>query len=1085
MLARSARFTSFAWSFALLAVLAVLPAAPLAGQEADATELLRQLETGEYEQRQEAVKKLEALGEAARPALEKALADCEVLEVRDVAERLLESLARATILFEVLDQKGRPLAGQELDANINSSLPDAQNRGGGRQEAKKLTTDADGRALVKGYRPGPYSINVNWKERPPWFAGRTIYNLYLQRRENRVQYILGAGGKISGKVIAAGSGKPVNNAQAYLIADRGQDIRGEMEQAASGRWSSVPNSSTDAQGAFIFERVAPGAYRVGVLHDDFTAEVGELVRVAEGGVVELAAPIKLNEKNVRAGAIQVTVLNAAGEPLKKSAVLVETTRIPAPEEWAEELQAWQRRLQQNRGMQNAAWPETDEKGVLEVKDLAPGTYRVVVRAKDAAPRVFPEVKIAAGQNAALEARGPGPAGSIKGKVSMPAPWRGAGTQVLALAVEDPRARILVQFSRQGAGWFWMLRNQFRQDAPEAANANQEGNYELKTLCPGRYVLLYCLPMGRMGIVYGVEVKEGQQAQAPDVSAPGIEGAQAQTSYKGAVVTQDGKPVPQAMVQIWSGWSGSGTQSNADGSFQVQVGMQVDVEGCSAISVTAAGYRPKIIDLAKEKMDLQNLLIRLEPQAYGRLRLTIKDPAGKPLENAWVTPFSNRSRQPDGSRTRGTNAQGVATLAGLAYGTRQVDVALDGYYGPTPLDVEIAANQEREAELTLTPCLSVKGRVELPPDADARRALVLVRETNALPNQGELWRTYPVDAQGRFACTGLRPGAVDLYPQYPGFMEEQAAHVELKDANTPEVTLKLVRPGGLRFELGPERHGVTLRLVEPGTWDPLKPPKPSARAAWMAADSTGRAEASNVAPGRYEVLVRAPKPETGNGGPRREGLAFSGMPSGGPKDSVAEVVQSALDVPSLPGGAADLEKTPAHKLELAAMDGAARGRVAMQMDEVKGRNLQYIGLNGNLTLTVVGAQAFATVTFGVPHELNPAQAPIVIGKALEGWEMGQPGEFSIAGLPPGEYRLFVAFKSYSYMRSQTKRGGQPAEDEQAPTLLKTFKVEKGETADLGEIPFELPKAALEQATRDRRQQMLMGWGGEAGDDEPVK
>jgi hypothetical protein len=66
-------------SVALLA----LSAPRVAGEEApDPAQLVKALETGDFEQREDAVKKLEALGEAARPALQKAFAESEVLEVR-------------------------------------------------------------------------------------------------------------------------------------------------------------------------------------------------------------------------------------------------------------------------------------------------------------------------------------------------------------------------------------------------------------------------------------------------------------------------------------------------------------------------------------------------------------------------------------------------------------------------------------------------------------------------------------------------------------------------------------------------------------------------------------------------------------------------------------------------------------------------------------------------------------------------------------------------------------------------------------------------------------------------------------------
>jgi protocatechuate 3,4-dioxygenase beta subunit len=1078
MRSRLVRLSAVAW---LPALLLASTGARLAGEEApDPAQLIKLLEAGDYDQREGAVKKLEALGEAARPALQKAFAESEVLEAREVAERLLEALKRATVVFEALDLNGRPLSGLEVEAQVNSMLPEQGPRHTSRHEPKTYVTDAEGRVVLKGFRPGPYSIYANWKERPLSLSGRTIHSVYLQRKENRVQYVLGAGGKVSGRVVSAATSKALANVQVALVQDRGQDIRGDLERDAGVRKGPAPTASTDAQGAFVMEKVQQGVYRVVVTHDDYAPEIGELVRVREGAAIELAAPVKLTARTTALGALKIRVLNPAGEPVKKAAVSVETSRIPAPEEWAEELQAWQRRLQQNRGGQNVAWPETDDQGVIELKDLQPGLYRVAVRAKDAAPLVFRDVQVAAGQCAALEARGAPPVGSVSGKVSLSAAGAAAGTQALALALDDPRTLALLHFARQGSGWFWMLRNQFRQDAPETAAAGQDGQYELKRLAPGRYVLLLSLPMNRIGIVHGIEVKEGRKTEAPDLVVPGADQAQPQVSFRGTVVSQDGKPLAQALVQAWCGWGGSGSSTGADGSFHVQVGRQEGFESFSALTVTLAGYRPKFMDLAKEKVDPDNLLIRLEPQAYGRLRVTAKDPAGRPLENVWITPLGTRSRQPDTSRTRGTNPNGEALLSGLAYGPRQFDVFLDGYFGPASLEAEVVANEERSVSVTMKPGLAVKGRVELPPGADARRALVYVRETSAAP-YGELWRTCAVDAEGRFACTGLKAERVELFPQYPGWIEEETVSVEPAEGATPDVTLKMTRPGGVRFELGAEYRGANLRLVEPGTWDPLRPPKTPGRSAWLTADSRGRAEHVGLVPGAYHVLVRLPG---GAKGPVRAGPEAPWVSSRqtGQKETEAEAVYPAVEAPSLPGGAEELEKTPAKTLALAPADGAARGRVALQLDENQARGLQWMGMNGSLTLTVLGERALATVSFGVPYELNPMQTPIVVGTPPEGWDAGAPGEFKVTGLPPGEYRLHLTFRSYSYAYRE-RRSAEPQEEEK-PQLIRSFKVERGWTAELGEVKFELPKTALERAALDRRQQMLSNWGGEVGDDEPL-
>jgi hypothetical protein len=189
---------------AVACVAAASVSAGVAGEpKTDPEQLLATLEKGDFDARQEAFRKLEALGEAARPALETALKGSEVFEVREAAERLLENLRRAILVVELYDPQGRPVPKADLRVNLWPVRTSPNERYQSNANMRTLALDDAGRGELKGLRPGPYQLNVDGGGQLSVRYSRIPSPLYLHGKENFLQCIRPEGGVLKGVVLAA------------------------------------------------------------------------------------------------------------------------------------------------------------------------------------------------------------------------------------------------------------------------------------------------------------------------------------------------------------------------------------------------------------------------------------------------------------------------------------------------------------------------------------------------------------------------------------------------------------------------------------------------------------------------------------------------------------------------------------------------------------------------------------------------------------------------------------------------------------------------------------------------------------------
>jgi hypothetical protein len=160
----------------------------------------------------------------------------------------------ATISGRVTDvATGLPLAGLEIGAeNVDQSYVRSYDR-----------TGADGRYLLRGISPGRYRIQANGNEEG---YVRELYDNELSWREadlvrvvgteavGGIDFELGRGGTISGRLIDADTGLPVRDAQ--------------VEARPNNSSGADAYTNSDADGSYTLRGLAPGFYFVRVRAQD-------------------------------------------------------------------------------------------------------------------------------------------------------------------------------------------------------------------------------------------------------------------------------------------------------------------------------------------------------------------------------------------------------------------------------------------------------------------------------------------------------------------------------------------------------------------------------------------------------------------------------------------------------------------------------------------------------------------------------------------------------------------------------------------------------------------------------------------------
>ena len=1000
--------------------------------------LIQKLRSDEFDTRREAAAKLVALGEVARTALEQA-ASSEDLELRQAAAALLTKLDKASVTVLAFDRDGKPAAGAEADVKLYPASTGGVNWN--EQRSESVTLKSDGTARLPEQVPGMIGLQFTWKK---WSTVRDqayYWNIQLERGNTPFMMTLTRGGTVNFTVEDA-EGKPLKDATVVFYSNRKFEPELlDMQLTASENWDrNTLTATTDATGKGKYEGLADGSYQCVVKCADFRSSVGPSFRIHEGESIDVPS-VKLTPKNV--GKVQFVLKKADGTPLKKTRVSVNLEFIfEGPH--ASDLQRLYRQLKTQMNMQRQGeWPETDEEGKITLEDQRAGKYHLAAGNGSDTAWEPADVTVEGGKTADVGALKIVNGGTIKGKIL---DSNKKGMQYCTVYAIPEEEAIDYDDGEPVIDWRFMYQ-QF--NGRSAVQTQADGTYEAKNLRPGRYALSVQTRTGQPLVIYGVIVEAGKTVNAPDAATPTSVANGATQSLKGTVLLPDGKPAAGANVGVIAGFSRWGRNCDEKGAFEIQVSDQMQP---TRLVIKAAECKPYCVELGAAGTKLNAISVQLEKQEYGDLRMKIVDEAGQPLSGVVVKPAAKAQRQVYYYRATANDLkavstrEGIARFSGLAAGQRALQFEKDGYYTAGEVKAAVLANKESELTVTMKKGYVVKGKIELPQGSDMDHTAVYLADAKS--------RVIAVDKDGQFQFTGMAPGDYFFSPLSPGLIGQGRQKMSLKpdgkmfsdndqkDAIS-DVSLKMGRPAGAAVALGPDFSGYQASLVPKGSWDPSYVQD---AAVWYqsvqgSVDAAGRAEFWGTTLNDYDlVLTPTQMPYSNyryyNNATKK---AFATLVLGNVKTQVLKTT-------------ADLKALPATEFKLDAATGSLTGRLVCEPN-VGAANINY----GSLTLKIVGEKGYATLNYSYPSEFyNQGQRlPIILGSPPAGMKSNEMGNFSVQGLPPGEYKIYGDLAPYRY----NQMGLVADKNKPNMTPIASCTIKAGERANLGAVKFTLPPAVV--------------------------
>lgn len=199
-------------------------------------------------------------------------------------ERLLAISGR------VADAQGRPVEGAELSCN-------------GPGSTSKAISVPDGRYRLERLLPGQYTVSVT---HPQWTPDAREY---VEAGGEGVDFVLAARGKLVGRVVEAGTGKPIPRFNAGLNPRESAEVHTSLERV-------LPREPIDAgavwneEGRFEITGIPAGAWNAGVTAEGFALRAQEVdIRPGDQGPTVLV--LELQRERLVTGIVR----DPAGAPL--------------------------------------------------------------------------------------------------------------------------------------------------------------------------------------------------------------------------------------------------------------------------------------------------------------------------------------------------------------------------------------------------------------------------------------------------------------------------------------------------------------------------------------------------------------------------------------------------------------------------------------------------------------------------------------------------------------------------------------------------------------------------------------------------
>lgn len=571
----------------------------------------------------------------------------------------------------VYDPNGRPIEGAEVSAG--KGMVSFATEGGAsyslswrigddgtdlalpaRNVAK---TDARGRFRLEGLSPGNHRLAA---KHSGWAQSETVQ---VAAGSRGVELSLRIGSTLTGRV----------------FDPAGEPLAGASVWAEGGSESGVSRVTTDSDGAFVLNRVAPGRYRLTAEHPDYPSARSDRFEFADGEEVE---PFALSFEPAQS--ITGLVLDAAGEPV--AGARVRTGPVGFGFRAGAELD------------RIASFTVTEDDGRFELGRLRAG--RSVTITVDHTEHLAEELSVEVGE-------GLNDIGEIRlrtgGFIS------GTITDALSGDPIDGARAALVPYREETHARSIMFSGIHSAMGSTGGVTNEAGIYQISRVEPGDYQLRV-EAAGRAPFLSDVfSIAAGQRLTAVDFALGGG------GTISGVVTDASGVPVAGARVSAIAFqpmMSRASAQTDADGHFRLE-GLEADRD--YRVSVAAKGWSPSELtevrvgaELAIQLDQPGQLIGVVTDLATGRAieQFSVK---AEPIGQSPLARFSAASFDL-GSGSKFNDPNGEFRLDSLAPGRYRLRIVADGYVVHEDDSIRIESGRVAEVAVALDVGGAVDGYV---------------------------------------------------------------------------------------------------------------------------------------------------------------------------------------------------------------------------------------------------------------------------------------------------------------------------------------------------------------------------------------
>jgi len=601
--------------------------------------------------------------------------------------------------------------------------------------SRSVTTDKAGKYEISGLAPGGYVFR---SVEPPegtgliplttWRPGGVRATTLGDGQTATEDLALLRGARLTGRVLDE-AGKPLAGARVSCHLDAATEVGKRSVYQVSGQWYSG-EATSDATGTYSLGGLTQETYAVEVK----SPEGKDLAPATLRGVNAPAeGDVKLQDVTLyKGGTVVAKVLGADGKPVEGAEV------------WFTVGAGFGR-----HGFGTRVTAKTDAKGIVQFKALASGQYAMTVVPPEgmaSCQKQFDEVRALSGLTLQQVLKLPEGA-KVTGTVTDPAGKPVAGATVMAGYGYGSRAK--ATSDAQGRYTIVGLASPAKLDPPQKYGPQNQVTAvppaEALTLATGS-VDLPLVPLGGTATL--------------DVALrPGV-------AITGRVTGPDGKPVAGAQVGVYRYQRGAilgfgSTFTDEQGRYTLghlrETAMSVTVDPPESLRL----LRNVVPERNFEPGRASTVDVALETGAA--LAGEVVTSKGKPVVGAQVVVQASTGQYPRTSRVAMSGVGGAFRADGLPPGPYDIQCTVaDPTLRAKPLSVTIEGKGEQKTKVVLYTAGSLTGTVrDGKGNAVGRGSCWMSLQSKVAGPQAPQAGAGHVDDQGRYAITGLAPGAYTL------------------------------------------------------------------------------------------------------------------------------------------------------------------------------------------------------------------------------------------------------------------------------------------------------------------------------------